>query len=100
MIEIDVNPEVQNALDNSKPVVALESTIITHGMPWPENKQVALRIEKAVRDNGAIPATIAVLNGVLKVGLSHQEISDLAASQSPRKLSRADFAVCLAQRAT
>ena len=100
MIEIDVSPEVQNALDNSKPVVALESTIITHGMPWPENKQVALRIEKAVRDNGAIPATIAVLNGVLKVGLSHQEISDLAASQSPRKLSRADFAVCLAQRAT
>lgn len=100
MIQIDVSPEVQNALDNSKPVVALESTIITHGMPWPENKQVALRIEKAVRDNGAIPATIAVLNGVLKVGLSHQEISDLAASQSPRKLSRADFAVCLAQRAT
>ena len=100
MIEIDVSPEVQNALDNSKPVVALESTIITHGMPWPENKQVALRIEKAVRDNGAIPATIAVLNGVLKVGLSQQEISDLAASQSPRKLSRADFAVCLAQRAT
>ena len=100
MIEIDVSPEVKNALDNSKPVVALESTIITHGMPWPENKQVALRIEKAVRDNGAIPATIAVLNGVLKVGLSLQEISDLAASQSPRKLSRADFAVCLAQRAT
>ncbi|MFL2785835.1 MAG: pseudouridine-5'-phosphate glycosidase [Paracoccaceae bacterium] len=100
MIEIDVSPEVQDALDNSQPVVALESTIITHGMPWPENKQVALRVEKSVRDNGAVPATIAVLNGVLKVGLSHQEISELAASQSPRKLSRADLAICLAQKAT
>ena len=100
MIEIDVSTEVQDALDNSKPVVALESTIITHGMPWPENKQVALRVEKSVRDNGAVPATIAVLNGVLKVGLSHQEISELAASQSPRKLSRADLAICLTQKAT
>ncbi len=100
MIEIDVSPEVQDALDNSQPVVALESTIITHGMPWPENKQVALRVEKSVRDNGAVPATIAVLNGVLKVGLSHQEISELAASQSPRKLSSADLAICLAQKAT
>ena len=100
MIEIDVGTEVQDALNNSKPVVALESTIITHGMPWPENKQVALRVEKSVRDNGAVPATIAVLNGVLKVGLSHQEISELAASQSPRKLSRADLAICLTQKAT
>ncbi len=100
MIEIDVSPEVQDALDNSQPVVALESTIITHGMPWPENKKVTLRVEKSVRDNGAVPATIAVLNGVLKVGLSHQEISELAASQSPRKLSSADLAICLAQKAT
>ena len=100
MIEIDVSPEVQDALDNSKPIVALESTIITHGMPWPENKRVALRVEKSVRDNGAVPATIAVLNGVLKVGLSEQAISELAASGSPRKLSRADLAICLAQKAT
>ena len=100
MIEIDVSPKVQDALDNSKPIVALESTIITHGMPWPENKRVALRVEKSVRDNGAVPATIAVLNGVLKVGLSEQEISELAASGSPRKLSRADLAICLAQKAT
>ena len=100
MIEIDVSPEVQDALDNSQPVMALESTIITHGMPWPENKQVDLSVGKSVRDNGVVPATIAVLNGVLKVGLSHQEISELAASQSPRKLSRADLAICLAQKAT
>ena len=100
MIDVDVNPEVQDALENSKPVVALESTIITHGMPWPENKQVALRIEKSVRDNGAVPATIAVLNGVLKIGLSHTEISQLASTKAPRKLSRADLAICLAQKAT
>jgi len=100
MIKIDVSPEVQDALDNSKPVVALESTIITHGMPWPENKEVALRIEKSVRDSGAIPATIAVLNGVLKIGLSHTEISELASTEAPRKLSRADLAICLAQKAT
>ena len=100
MIKIDVSPEVQDALDNSKPVVALESTIITHGMPWPENKEVALRIEKSVRDSGAVPATIAVLNGVLKIGLSHTEISQLASTKAPRKLSRADLAICLAQKAT
>ena len=100
MIDVDINPEVQDALENSKPVVALESTIITHGMPWPENKQVALRIEKSVRDNGAVPATIAVLNGVLKIGLSHTEISQLASTKAPRKLSRADLAICLAQKAT
>ena len=100
MIDVDINPEVQDALENSKPVVALESTIITHGMPWPENKQVALRIEKSVRDNGAVPATIAVLNGVLKIGLSYTEISQLASTKAPRKLSRADLAICLAQKAT
>ena len=71
---LDVAPEVQEALDAGKPVVALESTIISHGMPYPKNVETAMLVEKTIRENGAVPATIAVIGGRLKAGLSYEEI--------------------------
>ena len=71
---LDVNPEVATALEQGRPVVALESTIISHGMPYPQNVETALAVEKIIRDNGAVPATIAILGGRLKVGLTPEEI--------------------------
>ena len=70
MISRHINPEVANALQNNIPVVALESTIITHGMPYPENLKMVLEVEEIIRDNHAVPATIAVVDGVVKIGLS------------------------------
>ena len=66
---LDIAPEVQKALDEGRPVVALESTIISHGMPYPQNVETALNVEKIIRENGAVPATIAVIGGRLKAGL-------------------------------
>ena len=100
MIEFDIHEDVKTALRDLRPVVALESTIITHGMPWPENLKVAQKVEQEVRNNGAVPATIAVLNGVLKIGLTANELSELSSFEAPRKLSRADLAICMAQKAT
>lgn len=74
---ISINNEVKEALENGKAVVALESTIISHGMPYPQNVETALAAEKVVRENGAIPATIAILDGILKVGLTKDEIEKL-----------------------
>lgn len=74
---LDIKPEVKKVLDEGKAVVALESTIISHGMPYPQNVQTALNVEKIVRENGAVPATIAILNGKLKVGLTEDEIEYL-----------------------
>jgi len=74
---LDISPEVAEALANNKPVVALESTIISHGMPWPQNAETAKKVEQIIRDNGAVPATIAILDGRLKAGLSHEEIDTL-----------------------
>ena len=71
---LDIAPEVKEALDAGKPVVALESTIISHGMPYPQNVETALNVEKIIRENGAVPATIAVIGGRLKAGLSPEEI--------------------------
>lgn len=92
------SPEVSTALSNHQPVVALESTIITHGMPFPQNLEVARQVEQVVRDSGATPATIAILSGRIHIGLDAQSLQDLA--QTPRdqvmKLSRADLAACLA----
>lgn len=67
---LDIAPEVKAALDAGKPVVALESTIISHGMPYPQNVETALNVEKLIRENGAVPATIAIIGGRLKAGLS------------------------------
>jgi len=96
---LDLSIEVKNALANDQPVVALESTIISHGMPYPQNKETALQVEQIVRNNGAIPATIAILNGKLKAGLNHEEIDYLAKSGAKIiKASRRDLPYLLSQK--
>ena len=96
------SPEVSDALAAGRPVVALESTIITHGMPWPQNLEMARQVEQMVRDNGAVPATIAVMDGQIHVGLMDDALQALARTPSDQamKLSRADLAVCLANGRT
>ncbi|MCH7525707.1 MAG: pseudouridine-5'-phosphate glycosidase, partial [Bacteroidetes bacterium] len=101
MIEnyLDINPEVENAIASNLPIVALESTIISHGMPYPQNKETALHVEQIVRDNGAVPATIALIDGKLKVGLTENEIDYLAKSGSKIiKASRRDLPYLLSQK--
>jgi pseudouridylate synthase len=88
---LDINVEVKEALDAGMPVVALESTIISHGMPYPMNVETALKVEKIIRDNGAIPATIAILNGKLKVGLTKEEVEFLGKEKNVIKTSRRDI---------
>jgi len=88
---LNVNPEVKEALEKGKAVVALESTIISHGMPYPKNVETALNVEKIIRDNGAVPATIAILGGVLKVGLTEEEIEYLGKAENVLKTSRRDI---------
>jgi pseudouridylate synthase len=97
---VDVCAEVSAALRHGKPVVALESTIITHGMPFPANADMAAKVEAIIREESAVPATIAVLKGRLKIGLSGQELAVLAKSSSAMKLSRADLAFALASGRT
>ncbi|WP_068114719.1 pseudouridine-5'-phosphate glycosidase [Tropicimonas marinistellae] len=99
-VPLTLSPEVAAASAAGKPIVALESTIITHGMPWPQNLDTAQRVEAAVRDAGAVPATIAVLDGTLHVGLSPERLEALAKADDVSKLSRADLAVCLATGGT
>ena len=94
------SPEVQEALDQGRPLVALESTIITHGMPYPQNLETARLVEQEVRQAGAVPATVALMDGVLRIGLAPQALETLAKTQDVAKLSRADLAVCLAQGGT
>ena len=91
---LKISPEVQFALDNNRPVVALESTIISHGMPYPQNVETALNVEKIIRENGAVPATIAVIGGRLKAGLSEAEIDYLGKTGAGvTKASRRDLPV-------
>ena len=92
------HPDVRDALAAGRPVVALESTLITHGLPYPVNQEVASGMEKAVRDAGAVPATIAVLKGQITVGLAAEELAYLAQAQNVRKCSRRDFPIVLAQK--
>ena len=97
---LDVNPEVAQALAEGKPVVALESTIISHGMPYPQNVETALKVEEIIRSNGAVPATIAILGGRLKAGLTKDEIEYLGKQgQAVTKASRRDLAVLVAKGA-
>ncbi|MCA0204902.1 pseudouridine-5'-phosphate glycosidase [Pararhodobacter sp.] len=93
---IHYSPEVAEARAKGLPLVALESTIITHGMPFPQNVETARAVEAAVREAGAIPATIAVLDGQIHVGLTDAQLDTLGQAQDVMKLSRADFAVCVA----
>ena len=95
-----LSDEVAQALSDRRPVVALESTIITHGMPWPDNVETARRVEDEVRDAGAVPATIAIIDGTIRVGLDAPRLEALARATGVAKLSRADLAVCLARGGT
>ncbi|MBO4461970.1 MAG: pseudouridine-5'-phosphate glycosidase [Lachnospiraceae bacterium] len=95
---LDIAPEVKEALKAGKSVVALESTIISHGMPYPQNVETALNVEKVIRDNGAIPATIAIIGGRLKAGLSRDEIEYLGKTGvGVTKVSRRDLPVIVAK---
>lgn len=97
---LDISPEVKAALEAGKPVVALESTIISHGMPYPQNVETALTVEKTIRENGAVPATIAIIGGRLKAGLSPEEIEYLGkAGAKVTKASRRDLPVLVARGA-
>ena len=97
---LDVAPEVAEAVHGGKPVVALESTIISHGMPWPQNAETALRVEQLIRDEGAVPATIAVIGGRLKAGCTTDEIEYLGRrGYAVAKASRRDLPVLLARKA-
>ena len=95
---LDIAPEVAKALAAGKPVVALESTIISHGMPYPQNVETALKVEQIIRDAGAVPATIAIIGGRLKAGLSKEEIDYLGRTGAGiPKASRRDLPVLVAQ---
>lgn len=95
---LDVAPEVARALKEGKPVVALESTIISHGMPYPKNVETALNVEKVIRENGAVPATIAIIGGRLKAGLSKDEIEYLGKTgQKVTKVSRRDLPIIVSK---
>ena len=91
-----ISDEVQVALDAKRPLVALESTLITHGLPWPQNKEIALALQAVIREEGALPATIGVLEGCLIVGLSEAQIVTLAQTDSAQKASRRDLATLCA----
>ncbi|WP_288959942.1 pseudouridine-5'-phosphate glycosidase [uncultured Sulfitobacter sp.] len=97
---VDIQEDVLDALDQKKPIVALESTIITHGMPFPENVEMARSVEDEIRARGAVPATIAVIDGRLKIGLSKEELDQLAQVKDALKISRADIAFAISQRKT
>ena len=93
-----INKEVAQALKEGKPVVALESTIISHGMPYPKNVQTALLVEKTIRDNGAIPATIGIVDGEPIIGMTPEEIEEFGKRKGIRKVSRRDLPIVYAQK--
>lgn len=95
---LDFSEEVQHAIDNNLPLVALESTIISHGMPYPENKETALAVEKIIRDNGAVPATMAIIGGRIKIGLSSDDLEFLASDKNIHKASRRDIPIVISQK--
>ena len=95
---VRVNPEVQKALDENRPVVALESTIISHGMPYPQNVETALAVEKIIRDNGAVPATIGIIDGVGVVGMTPEEIEEFGKRKGILKVSRRDLPVVMSKK--
>ena len=97
-MKINLSPEVDEALKSGKPVLALESTVIAHGLPYPQNLETALKCEAAVRDGGAVPATIAVFGGEFCVGLNAEQIERLATEKNIRKISRRDLAVAVGKK--
>lgn len=95
---IELSSEVQQAKEEGKAIVALESTIISHGMPYPQNVQMAREVERIVRDNGAVPATIAIINGKIKIGLTDDELELFGKSSNVAKVSRRDLAQIIATK--
>lgn len=95
---IKINPEVKHALENNIPVVALESTIISHGMPYPQNVQTALKVEQIIRDNGCIPATIGIIDGTPIVGMNADEIELFGKTKGICKVSRRDLPIIMAKK--
>ena len=93
-----LTPEITRALNMGAPIVALESTVITHGLPHPQNLELARDMEKQVRDNGATPATVALLDGKIRIGLSDQELVRLSESESTLKVSHRDFATAIVKK--
>jgi pseudouridine-5'-phosphate glycosidase len=100
LLPISYSKEVESAKLRGAPIVALESTIITHGMPYPGNIEMARSVEAIIRDEGAVPATIAVINGTLHIGLEPAELESLAQTTDAMKVSRADLAFAIAERRT
>ena len=94
---IDIQPEIAEALTENLPVVALESTILSHGMPYPENLDFAAEVERAVRSEGAIPATMAIVCGRVKIGLTNDELELMCKAENVGKVSRRDFAIYVAE---
>ncbi|MFJ8066581.1 pseudouridine-5'-phosphate glycosidase [Psychrobacillus sp. NPDC096426] len=90
--------EVEQGMAAGQPIVALESTIISHGMPYPQNVEMAKKVEQIIRDNGAVPATIAIMDGEIKIGLSNEDLETLATSKNVRKTSRRDLAYVVASK--
>ena len=95
-MKINLSQDVSNALDERGPIVALESTVIAHGLPYPKNLETALKLESIIRESGAVPATIAVFGGEFCVGLDHDQIEQLATRRDIRKISRRDLPVAVA----
>ena len=95
---MDIKPEVEKALEEGTPVVALESTIISHGMPYPKNVETALAVEEVIRKNGAVPATIASSGGRIKIGITEEEIEYMAKAENVLKVSRRDFPLVISQK--
>lgn len=95
---IVLSENIKNAFQNNEPIVALESTIISHGMPYPQNFETALKIEATVRKAGAVPATIAIINGKIKIGLSDAELEFFAKEKNILKASRRDIAIAVSQK--
>ncbi|HEY5122923.1 MAG TPA: pseudouridine-5'-phosphate glycosidase [Ignavibacteria bacterium] len=95
---LHITEEVKTALAENKPVVALESTIISHGMPYPQNFEMAMEVENVVRNNNAIPATIAIIRGIIKVGLTNADIEFLSSEKDILKASRRDIPVIISQK--
>ncbi|MDQ0430578.1 pseudouridine-5'-phosphate glycosidase [Planomicrobium stackebrandtii] len=95
---ISYSTEVQQAIEGKKPIVALESTIISHGMPYPQNVETARMVEQIIRDNGAVPATIAIMDGKIKIGLSEEELELLGNSPGVSKVSRRDIGQLIATK--
>jgi pseudouridylate synthase / pseudouridine kinase len=97
---VDIHPAIQQAFAESKPIVALETALVTHGLPYPQNLEVSLSLEDIVRSTGSIPATIGIVGGRIKVGMTKGELERLADRKaSPAKISRRDIAPAIATRA-